>query len=89
MCMIVLYESIWRNLQLNAKAVIEKIVNKTRFHYFFILYDNMNFYEHVRDQQLYNWSALVNYTAKYICFIKTAEEGKEDDTWLEWYIDLI
>lgn len=47
MGMIVLYKSIQRGLQVNAKAVIEEIVNKTRFYRFFILYDNMNFYEYV------------------------------------------
>lgn len=59
---IVLYESIQHGLQINAKAVIEQSVNKTQFHRFFILYDNMNFYKHVQDQQLHNRSALVNYT---------------------------
>lgn len=66
---------------------MEEIVNKTRFHCFFISYDNMNFYEHVRDQRLHNRSAIVNYTAGYICLMKTSEEGREDDTWLERYID--
>lgn len=49
----------------------------------------MNFYEHVQDQQLHNRSAIVNYIAGYIYFIKTLEESKEDDTWLKRYIDLI
>ncbi len=53
----------------------------------FILYDNINFYEHIRDQRLYKWSAIVNYTARYICFMKTPEEGREDNTWFEHYID--
>ncbi len=47
----------------------------------------MNFYEYLRDQRLHNRSAIVNYTARYICFMKTPEEGREDDTWLERYID--
>lgn len=87
MGIIVSYESIRRGLQVNAKAVMEEIANKTRFHRFYISYDNINFYEHVRDQRLHNWSAIVNYTAVYICFMKTPEEGREDDTWLERYID--
>ncbi len=66
---IVSYESIRRGLQVNATAVIEEIVEKTRFHRFFISYDNMDFYDNVRDQQLHNRSAIVNYTAGYICFI--------------------
>lgn len=31
---------------------------------------------------------LVNYTIRYIYFIKTPEESKEDNTWRERYIDL-
>ncbi len=80
MSIIVSYESIWHGLQVNAAAVIEEIVEKTRFHRFFISYDNMNFYENVRDQQLYNRSVIVNYIARYICFIKPPKGGKEDDT---------
>lgn len=75
-------------MQVNAKAFIEKIANKTRFYRFFFLYDNINFYEHIRDQQLYNWSAIINYTAGYMYFMKTLEEGREDNTWLERYINL-
>ncbi|WP_375449164.1 hypothetical protein [uncultured Nostoc sp.] len=84
---IVSYESIWRGLQVNAAAVIEEIVEKTRFHRFFISYDNMNFYENVRDQQSHNRSAIVNYIFRYICFMKLPEGGREDNTSLERYID--
>ncbi len=77
---IVAYESIWRGLQVNATAVMEEIVEKTRFHCFFISYDNMDFYENVRDQQLHNRSAIVNYTAGYICFMKPPEGDRKDDT---------
>lgn len=75
-------------MQVNAKVVVEEIANKTRFHCFFISYDNINFYEHVWDQRLHNRSAIINYTAGYIYFIKTLEEGRENDTWLERYINL-
>ncbi len=88
MDIIVSYESIRQGLQINAKAVMQEIAEKTRFYRFFILYDNINFYEYVWDQQLHNRSVIVNYTARYICFIKTLEEGREDNTWLEHYIDL-
>ena len=87
MGVIVLYESIRRGLQVNATAVMEEIVEKTRFHRFLISYDNMDFYENVWDQRLYNRSAILNYTSGYICFIKPPEDGKKDDTWLERYID--
>ena len=74
-------------MKVNAKAIIEEIANKTRFHHFFILYDNMNFYEHVRDQRLHNRSAIINSTTRYIRFIKTPKEGRKDNSWLERYID--
>lgn len=45
----VLYESLHRDLQANAKAVIKAILEKTRTCQFFILYNNMNFYENVCD----------------------------------------
>ena len=80
MGIIVLYESIRRNLQVNATAVIEEIIEKTRFHRFFILYNNMDFYENVRDQRLHNRSAIINYTFGYICFIKPSEGDREDNT---------
>ena len=47
----------------------------------------MDFYKNVRDQQLHNRSAMVNYTARYICFIKLPEGDKKDNTWLKRYID--
>lgn len=31
---------------------------------------------------------MVNYTVRYICFMKTLEEDKEDNIWLEYYIYL-
>lgn len=48
----------------------------------------MDFYEYVWNQQLHNWSAMVNYAFEYICFMKTPKKSREDDTWLEYYIDL-
>ena len=80
MGIIVSYESIQCGLQVNAAAVMKEIVEKTRLHRFFISYDNMDFYENVRDQRIHNRSAILNYTAGYVCFMKTPEEGREDDT---------
>lgn len=67
---------------------MDSIIEKTRSQRFFILYDNMNFYENVRNQRLFNRSSLLNYTAGYICFMKTnhrIEDGA--DSWEEQYID--
>lgn len=37
---------------------------------------------------MHNCSIWVNYTTRYIYFIKTLEKGEEDDTWLEYYVNL-
>lgn len=46
-------------------AFLNKILKKR----FFIFYDNINFYEKVKNQQLYNKAAFLNYTIGYICFM--------------------
>lgn len=86
--LIVSYKSLRRGLQSNAKAIMDSIIEKTRSQRFFILFDNMNFYENVRNQRLFNRSSLLNYTAGYIGFMKTnhrIEDGA--DSWEEQYID--
>lgn len=88
MGMIVLYESICRGLYINAKVVMDTIIEKTRISQFFVLYNNMNVYEHARDQKIHNQSALVNYIAGYICFMKTPGSiDDSDNTWAKQYID--
>lgn len=79
MDIIVIYESIWCSVQVNAIAIMKKIAKNTRLHRFFISYNNIDFYEYVRDQQLCNGSTIVNDTNKYICFMKYSEDGKEAD----------
>lgn len=45
-------------------------------------------YGHARNQKIHNQSALVNYTAGYICFRKTPRSiDNSDNTWAEQYID--
>lgn len=77
MGIVILYEFIRQNLQINAKAVIDEIIEKTQTKHFFTLYDNLNFYENVQNQQLYNWSAFFSYIANYICFMKKPERNLE------------
>ncbi len=88
MSLLVSYKSLRRSLQANAKAVMEEILEKTQTRQFFISYDNMNFYENVRDQRIYNCSSLISYTTGYICFMKTPN-GIENPTnsWEDEYID--
>lgn len=67
---------------------MDTIIDKTRTSRFFISYDNINIYEGLRDQRIHNRSAIMSYTAEYVCFMKTP--GNTDDsnnTWVERYID--
>lgn len=82
--MIILYESICRDLSINAKVVMDIIVEKILAGQFFILYNNMNVYKHACNQKNHNQSALLNYTIGYICFIKTPRSmDNSNDTWAE------
>ncbi|MCJ1342648.1 hypothetical protein MMC31_000835 [Peltigera leucophlebia] len=66
-------ETICRSLQYNATAIVELLKDLVANEAFFVLYDNMNFYEKVREQRMYNQNHQVNYTAGYICFMKGNE----------------
>ena len=56
--------------------------------FYIILYNNMNFYENVHDQKIYNYSSLISYIAGYICFIKTSNSIKNPtNSWKNNYID--
>ena len=46
---LVSYESLCCDLQANAKAVMEEILEKTQTQRFYISYNNMNFYENICD----------------------------------------
>lgn len=88
MGILILYESLRRGLQSNAKGIMEAIFEKTQNRRFIISYNNMNFYENIRNQQIFNCNALVNYTAGYICFMKTAKGIKNPDiSWEDKYLD--
>lgn len=54
MGLLVSYESIRRALAANANAVEAELREKVQKYRFFISYDNMNFYEHVRDARIFN-----------------------------------
>lgn len=50
----------------------------------------MNFYEHARDQRVFNKFDHVDYTAGYLCFMTTPGSGTETETetdsWQESYL---
>ena len=85
MGLLVLYESICRAFTLNAGAVKAQLREKVRKYRFFILYENMNFYKHVRDARMSNWGAYINYIAGYICFIKPTN-GVSNLRWQNQYL---
>ena len=57
------YESICQALVANANIIRAEMRKKVRLHRFFILYDNMNFYKHMRNTCIFNYGAQINYTA--------------------------
>ncbi len=69
--LMVSYESLCHDLQLYAKAVINLIIEKTQSQQFFISYNNINFYENVHNQRVFNCSTQLNHIAGYIYFMKT------------------
>ncbi len=79
------YESIRRAFAANADAVEREMKKKVLTRRFFISYDNMNFYEYVRDACIFNQGAQINYTAGYICFLGPSEQYENghssDCTW--------
>lgn len=62
------YKSICCTFGANANAMKKEMREKIMTHHFFILYNNMNFYEHVHNTCIFNQGAQINYTAGYICF---------------------
>lgn len=86
--MIILYESICRGLNINTKIVMDTIVEKIWTSQFFVLYNNINVYEHTCNQKIYNQNALLNYTIDYIYFIKILESiDNSNNTWIKQYIE--
>lgn len=84
----ILYKSLHCDFQANAKTVMEVILEKTRTRQFFISYDNMNFYENVFEQKIFNHSAPISYITRYICFMKPLNGIKNvNNSWEDQYID--
>lgn len=59
--LLIIYETIYCAFQLNVFTIKQKIKNKMWKKKFFLLYDNMNFYEYKKDQHLYNKSHFLSY----------------------------
>lgn len=70
MGLLFLYKSICRAFAANANVVKAELREKVQKYYFFILYNNVNFYKHVCNAQMFNQGAQINYIISYICFMK-------------------
>lgn len=75
MDIVIFNETIWQALQVNAQGILSKLKEWAWSQCLFILYDNINFYETVRDQRLYNKAHVVNYTAEYIRYMPVSDES--------------
>ncbi len=75
MVFVVLNETICRGFQVNMRAILSRLKERAQTQRFFISYNNINFYEKVKDQCLYNKAHIVNYIAGYVCFINAADES--------------
>lgn len=66
------------------EVILEKIQNRL----FSILYDSINFYKNVCDQQIFNSSTFVSCTVRYLYFMKTPNSiGNLDYSWDDQYLD--
>ena len=54
-------ETIRRSLQYNAAAIVRLLQERVANELLLVSYDNMNFYEELRDQWMYNQAYQVNY----------------------------
>ncbi len=72
------YKSISRAFGANAKAMEREMREKIMTCQFFILYNNMNFYEHICNAYIFNQRAQINYTIGYIYFLGLYEQSEDE-----------
>lgn len=90
MGLIISYKFIWRILSTNAIAVKKSLQNKVREKKFFVSFNNMNFYEKSRNQQLHNRTALISYIMGYVYFMSTSKSSDSNtNNWYKYYLSLI
>lgn len=49
MGLVVLYKIVWRGLNSNGQAMLTMLYKRVNVEWFFLFYDNMNFYKKVQD----------------------------------------
>lgn len=68
MWLVISYKSICRTFDKNANVIEKEIKKKIMTYWFFILYNNINFYEYICDACIFNSGAQINYIIGYIYF---------------------
>jgi len=74
------YETATRALHGNSDASHVKLIQLVKTSRFFITFDNMNFYQNVRDQRQHNRGHQVNYTAGCMCIMDCCNEHSNKPT---------
>ncbi len=72
---LITYKTVRRALQTNALAINKELQKKAWERRIFLSFDNINFYEHKRDQRLHNKVHQVAYTAGYVCFMRSNSDN--------------
>ena len=70
MGLVVSYKIVRLALNVNGQAVLRMLCERFKVEWFFLSYDNINFYEKVQDQRVHNKNHQVAYTAGYVYFMK-------------------
>ena len=86
MRLLMIPETVRKAFSMNAAAIRAELQDKTWNRRFFILYDNMNFYEHRRDQHLANKGYQVAYITRYMCVMRINHDDI-NSSWAKKYLD--
>lgn len=73
--LVVSIETIQRFLQINTWAILSMLKKRIKTQQFFLSYNNMNFYDYVYNQRLYNKRHLVNFIAGYVYFMNALDSS--------------
>lgn len=80
MWLAVSYKSICYALGVNTNIIKRGIREKIMIQQFFILYNNINFYEYIYDTSIFNQKARINYIVGYISFFGPYEQSENEYT---------
>ncbi len=84
---LVIYKTVGQAISANALAIKKELQKKAWERRFFLSFDNINFYEHRRDQRLYNIGHQFVYIAGHICFMHSNGDNHVDGNWEQRYLN--